>query len=175
MITRQIIVQFLLSHQARLVSYGWAIVGDEHVAEDLLQQAAMAAIEKADQIESPEHLDRWLRQAIRFHAMNWMREQRRHPVVFNPEIVDLVDQAWDRARSLDMRDFSETLHQCIAELTDHNRRIIELRYMKGRSGIEIAREIDRDVKAVYRALSRSHKLLAECVRRRMAKGGGHAW
>jgi RNA polymerase sigma-70 factor (ECF subfamily) len=63
----------------------------------------------------------------------------------------------------------DALHECLDELTPNSRKIVEMRYADGVIGKSLAEALGKPVNTVYVALSRIHRRLADCVRRRIAR------
>jgi len=168
-LSRQDIVKAAFRDRARLIAYAWSIVRDEHAAEDLFQDVAALAVEKAQTIRDEDHLAAWARQAIRFRAINPLRDAGRKPATFDPDLLDSLDHAWHQVDALDSAGMTDALRHCLSELTENNRRIVDLRYMQGLSGVDVAAQLGRKVDTVYQALTRIHRVLAGCIRRRLAE------
>jgi RNA polymerase sigma-70 factor (ECF subfamily) len=52
-----------------------AIIGDRAGAEDIVQEAAMAALDKLHQFEPGTNFNAWLARFVRWHAFNYARKQ----------------------------------------------------------------------------------------------------
>jgi RNA polymerase sigma-70 factor (ECF subfamily) len=74
-----------------------AIVGDRSGAEDIVQEAALAALDKLHQFEPGTNFQAWLARFVRWHALNYVRKQAgrgTHPT--DPHQLD-VSRGEDRA------------------------------------------------------------------------------
>ncbi|MBI1373742.1 MAG: sigma-70 family RNA polymerase sigma factor [Phycisphaera sp.] len=161
------VVRTLLKERAKVLAYVWAIVRDNHLAEDVYQDVSIAAINKRDEIESVDHLLGWLRAAARFKSLEALRKARRQPMTFDDDVLDMLEGAWgDRDRD-DAGERLDALKSCMEKLTPYTRRLVELRYGLGMSGVDVAKYVSRDVRTVYMALTRTHNSLRECVRQRI--------
>lgn len=62
-----------------------AIVGDQALAEDILQEAAVIALGKLDQFDLATSFPAWMTQIVRYVALNHVhRRSRRHAVSVDP-------------------------------------------------------------------------------------------
>ncbi|WP_432799564.1 sigma-70 family RNA polymerase sigma factor [Poriferisphaera sp. WC338] len=167
-LTSETIIRQLAKERGRILGYIWAIVQDEHLAEDVLQEVFIIACRKAEEVEATDdiHVRRWIRKIARYQALNAARKSKRSPLIFNTEIMDLVDGAWDQADANESETI-DALRGCIKRLSVYAQQLITLRYVEGFSGVDLANQVDRKVETVYTALSRIHKALRECVQRRM--------
>jgi RNA polymerase sigma-70 factor (ECF subfamily) len=74
----------------------------------------------------------------------------------------LAEQTADQRR--------EALHDCIRQLDERRRRLIEMRYSRGLSVNQIAESLGKSVAAVKGSLHRVRKALEQCANRRANKG-----
>ena len=88
------------------------------------------------------------------------------PILY--EAVTMVDAAHPSAAAAQ----TQALQSCLEQLNDNNRRIIEFRYFDELKSARIAELLGRNVAAVYRALSRIHSTLRECVDNKLAAESG---
>ncbi len=160
------VVRQLVRERSQILAFIWSIVHDEHLAEDVFQELFVIASRKADEIEDVEHFRKWVRKAARFEALNTARKRQRSPMVFNTTTLDLLDEVWQE-EARDTTDQVVALRSCIEQLTPYARRLVTLRYADGLSGQPLADALDRKVGTVYTALSRVHRVLGDCVKRRI--------
>lgn len=163
----QLIVRVMMRHRVRLLAFVGAIVGDRHLAEDVVQEVGARAIEHADTINDETHLTRWLRTSARLVAIEQMRTQRRQPLIFDDAVLDAIEARLDHLGDALPADMGEALDQCLAELSPYARRLVDCRYERGLTGHELADAMQRKHGTVYVALSRIHTTLGKCIRRRL--------
>lgn len=163
----------LIARRGHLLGYIWSIVHDEHLAEDVFQDVFIVVCRKASEVQfnDDEHLFRWMRKIARFESLNAARKAKRSPLIFQTDILDLLDGEWSKAESL-ADDRAEALKTCIAKLSAYAERLIRLRYVEKLSGKALADRVDRKVSTVYTALSRIHSALRDCVNDRMGVSDG---
>lgn len=161
------IVGVLMRERAKLFAYIWAIVCDEHLAEDVLQEVSMLAVKKQAEINDEEHLRLWVKQASRNVARNAMRKRQHQPTTLKTEVIDLMEDHWSQYDASTCSHMSQALRECIRGLTPRARRIVKLRYEDGVSGQELAEMLGQKVRSVYTTVSRIHRILADCVNLRM--------
>ena len=80
-----------------------------------------------------------------------------------------MDGHWEQFDEAESNDVIHALHACIGELTPNARRLIDLRYRNGLSGVKLADTMGKQLNTVYVALTRIHRTLAECITRRVAQ------
>lgn len=167
-LTEETIVRELLRQQTKLVAFAWSLMRDPHQADDLFQDVCLEAIRKRDEIVDEAHLGSWAMQAIRFRAIDLLRADRRHRRILSEQVVDRLQASWQTTPAHD-KPMNEALQQCVGELSPYSRQLVKLRYVDGLGGTEVASVLRRNVEAIYKALSRVHRTLAQCVRKRLAE------
>ncbi|MBI1370728.1 MAG: sigma-70 family RNA polymerase sigma factor [Planctomycetes bacterium] len=159
------IVRVLLRDRARLFAYIWAIVRDVHMAEDVLQEVSLLAVDKSATIHDEAALPAWLRSTARFRAMHAVQNARRGPVALDEHLLDMLDTHWAQTDRVSSFDMLESLRRCLSELTPRAREMVRMRYVDALSGQAIASKSDCKIDSVYKSLSRIHRALAECMQR----------
>jgi RNA polymerase sigma-70 factor (ECF subfamily) len=162
------VMRLLLDERVKLLAFVRAIVRDQHVAEDVFQNVSVAAIKKCAQIESHEHFVAWIRQAARYESLHELRRRDSAPVVLDINLLDLLEGSWAEIEDQNAADQAEALRKCLSSLSPYARKLITLRYSNGKSGQKLADALGRNLNTVYVALSRTHRALAECIRRRLS-------
>jgi RNA polymerase sigma-70 factor, ECF subfamily len=165
------IVRLLMAERSRLFSYIWAIVGDVHMAEDVLQEVSLLVIEKGGELVDEPALRVWIRRASRFKAMEAVRRERRSPVPLDESVIEKLEQHWARYDATPESDMIEFLQECVRSLTPNGRKLIVLRYVKGLRSSQIALRLKRQVATVRPGIARAHRNLYDCVRARLAVKG----
>jgi RNA polymerase sigma-70 factor (ECF subfamily) len=167
MIDQESLMILLLRERVKLLAYIRAIVRDEHLAEDVYQDVAVLALRKREEIEDPRHFLAWMRLTSRHRALKLLEQRRRH-VLLDESLLDRLDEQWVEHDVSSTADLTEALRHCLERLTPRARDLIRLRYAEGISGARLAAGVDRSLNAVYVSLSRIHRSLGDCIRRRLA-------
>lgn len=164
-----VILRHLFAERGLLFGYIRSIVRDDHMAEDVLQEVSILAMQKRKQIRDLDALGRWLRSAARLQSLDAIRAAHRAPMLFDDAVLDLLDQRWEQQeREARESDRLDALRRCIEELSDYGRRLLELRYGQGLAGPRLGQRLGKPANTVSVALSRVHSSLMKCVVRRMA-------
>jgi len=171
-VDQQTAMRLLMAERDRLFAYAWSIVRDVHTAEDVFQEVAVLAIERHDQMREPEHLLAWSRNVTRIKSLEALRKRGKQPAVLSEQTLELLDQDWRRQHEQPAGDLMDALHDCIERLPPNARKLVSMRYIEGLTSGRIAEVLQRNTDTVYKALSRAHRALAECVRHPMT-GGQH--
>jgi RNA polymerase sigma-70 factor (ECF subfamily) len=164
------IVQVLTLQHERLYAQIWAIVGDAQLAEDVLQEVSILAVDKGVDVPNDGRLVLWLRRSARFKALEALRDRGRLPVTLTDELLEAFDRHWNEADSLVEPHLVEALRHCTQQLTPANQRLLTLRYRDGKKCADVAKLVGRSLDAVYQSLSRVHHLLRKCVEAKLKEG-----
>ena len=167
------LVRLALRERPRLIAYATVILADEHAAEDVFQDVLVLAMQKAEEIQSPEHLMGWLRLAARNRSMDLRRSRQQHACVLDPAVLDVLEQSWSRLDDSDTSVRAEALRKCVDQLPPKARKVLELRYVRNLSGQQLADRLGRKLNTAYVAVSRIHRMLHECIKARLECSAEH--
>jgi RNA polymerase sigma-70 factor (ECF subfamily) len=163
----QELVHSLLRERRKLIAYIWSIVRDPHTAEDVFQEVSLIAVQKRDDIERQESILPWLRAVARHKAVKARELGSRRPVPLDAALLAELEVVWARRDSIASYDLSMALEDCTSKLNHKARQIVGMRYGGGMCGQEVADAMGIQVRSVYKALSRIHVTLADCVTREL--------
>jgi RNA polymerase sigma-70 factor, ECF subfamily len=166
---RDTVVRLLFSGRASLLGYINSIVRDWDLADDVLQEVSILALNKCDFIRDEAHFGGWARRTARLESLNLLRKRERGPQLLGDAVLDLLDAAWDAAEAAVPSDSLAALRTCMEKLTPDSQRILQLRYADGIKGAELARLLDQPANTVYVRLSRIHRQLGKCITQEIAE------
>jgi RNA polymerase sigma-70 factor, ECF subfamily len=161
------LVRVLMAERNKLLAYAWSITGDFAASEDVVQEVALLAMDKGREVADEARLRVWLRRSARFKALEALRAKRRTPSPLSAEVLEKLEAHWEPygpPGEMSEATVAELLRACYRKLTSQQQRLLSLRYSKGLHSGEIAAQLDMKVETVYRALTRAHRNLADCVR-----------
>ena len=158
-------VQLMIGCQSRLYAFIMSLVHSPEHAADILQQTNLVMWEKSDEFEMGTNFSAWTFQIARFQVMAFRQRQRRDRHVFDDDAIDAVTREFQR-RSDAKEDRLTALSQCMQELGDDARGLLQQRYRDGQAVQEIAQELGHSANRVAVRLHRLRLALLECIRRR---------
>jgi len=165
-IDHQTFVALTLRKRTILLAYIRAIVRDEHLAEDVFQEAVSVALASIEKIRDAEHWSAWMRQSARHRALNALRSRKRF--VLDPVLLDQLEGEWAQEGEFD-DPARAALRECVGKLTPNAQSLLRLRYSDGLSGTRLAEAVNRNLNTVYVAMSRIHRTLKECIEKRRGR------
>jgi RNA polymerase sigma-70 factor (ECF subfamily) len=173
-VSSDLIMSVVMKSRPRLHGYAWVVTGDPDLAEDVLQEVSLLALQKKDEINDETHLQGWLHESIRRQGLSVRRTKMAQAMQLSSEVLAMLAEV-----QVDQHNASHTaqvkaLRQCIELLGDKSRDTLALRYGDGLKPAQIAEETSRPVRSVYQMITRAHASLRDCVTKKLAAEGGAA-
>ena len=146
-----------------------ALVRDRALADDVFQEVWVRFERVTRCGEVIANVPAWCRAAARLVALESWREQRREQGTPDPELLALVDRAYEEQDGQEelWRTKSEALGGCIDELPPRSRDLVVRRYRKGDPISTIAGQLGQSVTSLKTALCRLRLALGDCVRKKL--------
>lgn len=143
-----------------------SMVHDEHQAEDVLQQVAIAAATNFDQYDRERPFTYWLIGIAKRRVAQHFREAKRDRHRFDHELLDqMVDAYVEVADELPARNLA--LQKCIKKLNERGQDILEMRYQQNLRPKQIAARVGVSPTAITSLLHRIRLALSDCVERQL--------
>lgn len=175
MLKREQATAILLEERLSLTGFVITIVRSYHLAEDIFQDVCVKSLLHEELFESRAQLMKWARVCCRNRAIDVIRSREGRYSGLTEGVLDSLLKVWDEEEDDEELSRSrDALACCLKELTPNNRRILQLRYFEGRSGIDVARILKRKPATVYQALARIYSALERCVQMRLEMSGREA-
>jgi RNA polymerase sigma-70 factor (ECF subfamily) len=124
------------------------IVQDASAAEDIAQEAMLAAVRALDGFDRRRPFRPWLHRIVVNRSLDWVRARRRRAEVS-------VEGAAGGAEAAPLRELSDELMVALAALEPDQRALIVLRHLLGYRASELARMMDLPPATVRTQLSRA--------------------
>jgi len=149
-------------HQHMVYCVALSVCKDPASAEDLAQEAFLKAYRSVDEMREPARLKTWLYSIARFTAIDWLRRRQREPVLGLPE--GAAQELPERPAAESKEDRTVRVMDVIRGLKEEHREIMILRYVRGLSYAQIARETGSTTSAVGEKLSRIRDIVRDKLR-----------
>jgi len=149
-------------HQHMVYCVALSFCKDSALAEDVAQEAFLKAYRSVDELREPGRLKTWLYSIARFTAIDWIRRRRREPALRLAE--EAAKELPERPTAPTMEDRSVRVMDVIRGLKEEHREIMMLRYVRGLSYLQIARETGSTASAVGEKLSRIREIVRQKLR-----------
>lgn len=156
-----------------LTAYFLSLTGDVEVAQDLVQEVFVRALRAAASYDSTSgSLGAWLRGIARHVIREHCRNTDRNPLAITDAMLAHLDAHAARVEA-DHADPDEQdrrlamLHECLARLSGHVRRIFQMKYQQRRRSRQIAVALGMNENAVNVALCRGRQTLQQCIEQKV--------
>ncbi len=165
--TEQFVGLFAKS-QPKVYAFVCAMISDVNDAEDVFQEVSIGLWQKFHRFEPGTNFTAWAMQFAKFAVLKYFEKQRRGRTVFAQDLVELlVDETCSQLESPDLR--LSYLRQCVGKLPQHSRQLLEARHNSDlKTCNQVAKHLGRSLDATYKALTRLHQSLLQCVQNAIA-------
>lgn len=151
----------LTDHLSRLWRYGLVLSRKRDVAEDLVQQTCVRALERASQFEPGTRLDRWLFSIL--HSI-WLNEIRASKVRQGQGFADAEETlVFDGAGTTETHVMATQILRKVEALPEAQRGAVFLAYVEGLSYREVAEILDIPIGTVMSRLAAARAKLSGAV------------
>jgi RNA polymerase sigma-70 factor (ECF subfamily) len=151
-------------HYRAAYAVALGVLGSTMDAEDVCQDAFMRAIERLDELRSPERFAAWLLQIVRNRARNY-HNYRRVRTAMPLEAVSTAGND-DTARASEQSVLREQLESALSDLSEIQREVVLLHDLEGWKHRDIAEALD-----LSEGMSRQHLMVARrTLRERLGEG-----
>lgn len=164
-------LQAFLQQRQVLFSFILSILRDRQAAEDVFQDVALIAFDKCAAFEAGTDFGAWVREIARRRILKARETQAiRKMVILEPEAIDAIAAAHDRARGEVWKDREKALEGCLNDLPERHRLIVQYRYKELLSFEAIAGRLQSTVNSIQVMLTKIRKALRRCAEAKLAPG-----
>ena len=162
----------LVASQPRLFAYVVSLLHDPEWAYDVLQQANVVMLDKANEfVEQGTPFPPWAFKVCYYEVLSERRDRARGRHVFDDNFLETIaDQAAEHGEGFEQR--HRALTTCLEQLSKKPRRIVTLRYAPGGSVKSLASLLGRSAESISRSLYRIRKALRPYIQVRLTREGG---
>ena len=160
------VVGLLVRHQDQVYRYIFAMLPDASDAWDVLQEASMAIVRKADDYDANRPFLPWAYRFAFLTVMDWRKRHHRSPIAFGDDLMkQLSDERLDQEEQL--IDQLDALDHCLGKLPLQDRDLIRQRYESDETLDEIATLNQISLRTLYRRLDSIRDWLHQCIHQRL--------
>jgi len=158
-------------HHVRVFRFGFRLVRDEQVAEDLISEVFLDVWRQAGKFEGRSAVSTWLLAITRFKALSALR--RRKDAELDDEAANAIEDTSDDPEvAVQKKDKSGALRKCLTALSPEHREIVDLVYYHEKSVEEVAEIVGIPENTVKTRLFYARKKLADLLK---AAGVERGW
>jgi RNA polymerase sigma-70 factor, ECF subfamily len=149
--------------QPTVSAFVTSLVREIRDKDDILQEVAV--MESFASYDHSRPFVAWAIGITRNQVGLYYRRKGRERLVFDPEAIEQLEQAFVEVRPRDVR-ILDYLKECIQSLQGRARKLCELRYEHDLKPVAIASRVGMSANGVAKALQRTREELRECVERK---------
>lgn len=154
-------------YQCRVIEYVNGVVLDRDLADEVSQEAFLAAFQSLETFDQRSEFATWLIGIARNKAVSALRSRiarrRREQKVGLESLVQWQLDSLEKASESQQRERIESLRECIEKLPPQQRELLQRHYHENESAVSIAKGLKRKASGVRMTLMRLRQLLGRCV------------
>ena len=169
--TQDEVLRAAFKYQDALTAYAFWLLQDWMLAQDAVQEAYIVLAKKWEQYDPSKNIFTWVRQIVRFEALNILRSRRKEASVCDEELMSLVENTFennfDEQAALKMKSEQSALHKCMSVVSKNNLSLLLGFYRDRRSCEALSGVFKKSANAVRLTLTRVRNKIRECVSKKM--------
>jgi RNA polymerase sigma-70 factor (ECF subfamily) len=130
-------LQTILPLKNKLFRYALRIVGNEMLAEDIVQEVFLKVWNKEEELKTIDNSEAWVMTVTRNLALDKLRRKKKYVEDINNHL-SIADKTFTPEQTAESCDMMEIIHREIANLPEAQNQVIHLRDIEGYSYKEIA-------------------------------------
>lgn len=148
--------------QNDLFSYLFTLVGDLHDSRDVLQETNLVLWRKMADFEPGSNFGAWAKRCAYYEALKFRRTRQRDRHLFGDDLIALlVDEHESTGHDEEERRLA--LRDCLSQLPEQQRQIIDRRYRAEVSVRQLAEEFGKKESAIKMVMKRIREALQVCI------------
>ena len=157
-------VHALTSHHDALLRFVRTLVPHASDAEDVFQRASVSLWKKHEDYDPSRSFYTWACRFVHFEVLNYRKRAARDRLSFSEDLIESLaeDQIQSEPRLENRR---QALAACIGKMPSEDQKILQRRYEENSTIAELAKELKRPAKQLYKHLERIRRNLYLCVDR----------
>lgn len=171
--------RWLDDHGDALYAFAMVRLRNPAVAEDVVQEAFLAAMKAKERFSGKSSERTWLTGILKHKIVDYFRKSSREKVYEDTEAIEAFEKDnflpnghWKIAptnwgahpsKSVERKEFMDTLQQCLGNLKPQHERAFTLREIEGLEGAEICDILDITESNLWVILYRARQRLRDCL------------
>ena len=167
-------MRLFTTHEMRLRAFAMSMIGNYVDAEDVLQQTNLVLWKRFDQFEPGTTFMSWAGRILYLVALDYKKKQKRARLQFGEAFIVAIANASSREEFTEtLRDQERVLGGCISKLKAQHQEMLRVRYTDGISVEQMSVMYKKSVESIYKLLSRTRRILQDCVRLQLGSEAVH--
>ena len=156
--------QLVEANQGRIYTLAYRMTGDAETAADLTQETFLSAWQALPRFREKSAFSTWLYRMAVNACIDFLRREKRRGVLSLPDdALQLPDRGLSPQETLEQKERCRAVHQALASLSPHHRKVLVLRDLEGLSYREIAQCLHLEEGTVKSRIARARLALKEAL------------
>jgi RNA polymerase sigma-70 factor (ECF subfamily) len=161
-------IRLFVENERRIYAFILSILPNPADAEDMLQETSLILWRKFGQFTIGTDFVACACRVAQLEVLKFYERRAQMGFRFDMQVLEAIaDDAIEMSSMLEER--YHALGKCLEALSPRDQDLLQRRYGNGCTPQQIAPQVGRSIHAVYKALSRIHDALMNCIRWRMEK------
>lgn len=160
-------INLLQLNKRMIFNFVLAAVPQYSVAEDIMQDTIIRLWDKFPEFRQNGNFAAWGIGFAKYVVLEYQKKDRVPLVLFDS---DALDNLCPISEKIEYDHRMEALHLCFERLPDIQKHILEMRYSENLAIREIALRIGKPIHGMYKAVTKIHFLLQQCIERAVQYG-----
>lgn len=156
-------------NQSEIFSYIVTLVPNSVDADDIFQETCSVMWRKFEGFQEGTNFSAWACKIAYYIILEHRRKKFKNPIRYSSETMKLLSASYAEYRNGSTHRI-ESLNECLRNLSDKERFLIQQRYNKAVPVNSIAEQVGVSVSMIYKTLAKIHYFLLECIQRSVASG-----
>lgn len=174
MAPRDAFERLIREHADMLLVYLRCAVRDPILVDDLFQETMMTAWRTLDKFDRQRPFGPWLRGIAAKLVLAQRRKEARRWVLCEEQVLEHLEARMSEFQQLPgdrLDEQLDCLRECMRQLPERYREVVELRYREGLRGAILADRLEISSEALKKRLQRGRARLLACVQRKLSPVG----
>lgn len=159
------IARYLSRSQPRLRGYIAKVIYNWADIDDILQDVAVTAVQKADTYDPQRSLDAWIFGIARMKVLQYLDQNKRRRLTLTKETAErLLDDNSLRASHQEM---IGRLQQCLSRLRQEDRDLLMKRHRTDMTNRDLAKELGYSESKTSRIVTSLYQQLMRCLKQKL--------
>ena len=158
--------------QPVLAAYLMSLVGNHHVADDLIQEVAITCWKRFADYDTTRPFLPWALGIARIQVFSAWRARSRQPQALDEDVAANLE-AETPAEEPALADRVQALRTCLEGLPEASRQVVQVVYGQDMEQTEAAERLGTSHGALRVRLTRLREVLRACIERRLRHEGSH--
>lgn len=160
-------LKLLQFNKKRIFGFILSAVPRYSIAEDIMQDTIIRLWTKFPSFEPGTNFAAWGIAVARFVVLEHQKKDKGNFIHFNSQALENLSEPFELFEDLDDR--VEALRNCLKKLPEKQREMIQMHYAQKLSIKGIALQIGRPIHGMYKAMTKIHYALQECIERALKR------